>query len=292
MTPTVMQLAEELDGQKQALVALADAPMLEPISNDLAVVDDVTYTRVGEIAKAVKAAIKTVQVRWADIKKGASDHHRKICAQENAELAPLLAAQTTCVNNMNKFLQLQEADRRRKEREAAEVAEAERRRLATEAAAQQAEQDRIAREAAAALKKGDMRAAAELSQKAEQAAEQVQATKEEAAAVMEMPVVSSAPKVAGITPRKKWKLVPKGTVDGKPTLAQSQAAVLRLAQAIVEGAFPLMVLTPVRGGPDELQPVLEPNMAALNNMAMRQQASTNVPGYEAIEDTSLAVSAR
>lgn len=291
MTPALTQLATELDEQKQALVALADAPMLEPISDDLVITDDVSYTRVGEIALAVKAAIKKVQVRWADIKKGASDHHKKIVAQENAELAPLLAAQTTCVNNMNRFLQLQEAERRRKEREESDRAEAERRRLAAQAAAEKAEQDRIAREAAAALKQGDMRKAAELAEQAQVAAAKVEETKEEAAAVTEMAVVSSAPKVAGITPRKKWKAQPKNASEvWTPT--EIDKATIELLKAVVAGTIPLRYLTPQRGGPDTMQPIVEVNMAVLGNLAVRQQASMNIPGWEAVEESGLAVSAR
>ena len=291
MTPALTQLATELDEQKQALVALADAPILEPVPDDLAVTDDITFTRVGEIAKAVKAAIKRVQDRWAGIKKSASDHHKKICAQENAELAPLLAAQTTCVNNMNKFLQIQEADRRRKEREASDAAEAERRRLAAIAAEQQAEERRIAAQAAAALKHGDMRAAAELKQQAAEVAAQVSETKEEAAAVTEVTVVSTTPKIAGITPRKKWKAVPRGNPE-LPTPTELDKATLELLRAVVAGTIPLRYLTPQRGGPDTWQPIVEVNMAVLGNLAVRQQASMSIPGWEAVEETGLAVSAK
>ncbi len=292
MTPALTQLATELDEQKQALVALADAPILEPIPDDLVIVDDVTFTRVGEVAKGIKAAIKRVQERWADIKKSASDHHRKICAQENAELQPLLAAQTICIANMNKFVQLQEADRRRKEREASEAADAERRRLAAAAAEQKAEQDRIAREAAAALKAGDMRKAAELATQAEEKAAEVENTKEEAAAVTEVAVVSTTPKIAGITPRKKWKAVPKNSAGMTSAELIGDVATLELLKAIVAGTVPLRFLTPQRGGPDTMQPIVEVNMAVLNHLATRQQASMAVPGWQAVEETGLAVSAK
>lgn len=341
MTPTVMQLATELDEQKQAVLALADAPIIETspelgviitridaflwnplpvgvtaaeakriakerhqkaveqVAALLPVTSQESYEIVALHAKWCASTCSSIGKWWAGLKKKAYESHQSLCEREARELAPKEIIQEACTLNMNNFLAAQERERRRKEREEADRAEAERKRLDAEAAAQQTEQDRIAREAAAALKKGDVRAAAELSEQAEAAAEQVQATKEEAAAVTEMAVVSSAPKVAGITPRKKWKAKPKGASEIWTqgalevwTPQEIDKATLELCKAVVAGTIPLRYLTPQRGGPDTMQPIVEVNMAVLGNLAVRQQASMNIPGWEAVEESGLAVSAR
>lgn len=230
----------------------------------LAVVDNPSFERAGEMAKAIAGYIKRVGEVMNPIVTAAHNAHKVAVQQRDALLKPAEGAKRILGERMAAY----EREQARLRREAEEAARREQERLEREAqAAAAAEQKRLQAEAetrrleeAAALEaRGDGAAAERL-----------------LAEPVAVPVVTAAP-VFVPTPRP---FAPAPRVDGvgfRQAWSAEVTDLLALVRAVAAGQQPITLL--------------QPNMPVLNQMARALKGALNVPGVKPVPTDVAAVRA-
>ncbi len=121
---------------------------------DYGIVDASGYEMAGLLLSSIKTDIKIITDAWAPIKKSASDTHKKICAAENAALAPYKAVDAAVRKSMADYIAAEKARQRAVEAAAREAQRKEAERLLAEAIA--AEQAGKVAEAAAGMEMAEL----------------------------------------------------------------------------------------------------------------------------------------
>lgn len=235
--------------------------------------DDEACERAGGFVSECAAICKSILERWQSAKKKAHEAHADVCRMEAEELSAKEVVREAIDGNINAYRTLQRQERVKKEREDADRAAAESRRLQAEADAKAAEQRRLEEEAAVARRAGDIKAARAIQQEAAQVAQQVEAVSEQAEAAKEVyHEPAPVPQVAGRVEKWPWK----GKVLDP----------MALIKAIAAGEWPLEHEIAVRGGGTEKVSLIEFNDAVIQYYAKRLEANARIPGVVFQEELS------
>lgn len=200
--------ATEVDGPEQELGSAATA--IVQVANSTAITSQQDYEKAADILKDVKRIQKQVKEYWDPLRVSAKKAYDGVLEKKKQMTEPLDKAERILKSLMSSYTVEQE--RKRAEREAAMRAAARR------------EAERIMEQAAAAEEAGDAAGA-------EAAMEEAMVMDEATAAGR---IMASAPKAAGVSTSKTWKIVSidpdevpvkVGAVEIRPV---DQAAVMRL----------------------------------------------------------------
>lgn len=144
------KLPEENELESRALTIYEEVMTLK-------VVDQPTYTRAGELAKALKDMKNQITTFFAPMKQSTHAAWKAVCGREYEALAPVSEADILIRKNMTAFLDEQERIRKEEQRKAEEAA----------AEAARKEQERLLAQAVKADDKGKTDKAEEILERAE-----------------------------------------------------------------------------------------------------------------------------
>ena len=240
---------------------------LTKLTAHLAVTDEESYLRVGNLVAEATRAMKEIGSEVEDDKRMASELHQRICDREFVAQFPYRLVKAAGDTNINAFVLKNKQEAEAEQRKQMEAAQAEQRRLQAEADNKLREQQALENAAREAKRSGDMAAAREAQQQAAAVVQQAEVLQEKAAAVVDQVVHTPAlPKLAGRT--EKWPWVGKGE-DLMVTL-----------KAIVAGELQLYHDIPVKGGGTERRSIVNWDDPTIQYYAKRLEANARIPGVK------------
>ncbi len=209
----------------------------------LQVIDDESFEIAAGITQTCAARINTIQDPDNDLNKACKSAHgaHKAIVKVLKDLTEPYERVKMLCTTKMRAYR-QEQDRQRQEAERAQRQQ------------QESEQRRLEAEAAEAKRVGDLRTVREVVQKIEE--------------VQQAPFIPDAkPQVEGLTERRPWT----GVLDDQ----------MVLIKAIADGTYPLMHAIPLRGGGEEMVPIVIVSQAVLTHYAKRLGENMRVPGCHA-----------
>ncbi len=238
---------------------------LDKLSRALVVSNDDEFQTVGGLVAEAAGIIKAIETDIAGEKQMASDLHKLLCDREAVAQAPYRLIKQAGDTAMNAFRVKQKREAEEQARKDQEAAQAEQRRLQTEADNKLKEQRALEAKALEAKRSGDMAAAREAAREALVAVETAEILRDAAIAVVEEIQHAPAPitKIAGRIEKWPWK----GTVVDQ----------VALEIAVGSGQYPREHTLTVRGVTKTV-PIFEVNPEVIEYYAKRLEANARIPG--------------
>lgn len=215
----------------------------------------------GDELRSIKTAQKDLNERRMAITRPLDDAKKAAIALFQPAVDALAEAENVLKRGIGGYQQQLADQRRAEEARRREAARIEQERLAAEARAQREAAEKARREAEEAAAAGRAEEAAKATAAATEAAAQADASEDLSRTIAEAPVVvTSAPKVSGVSMRETWS----AEVDDLMTLVK----------AVAEGKAPLACL--------------QADMKVLNAQARALKAQLAYPGVRAVSTSSVA----